>query len=754
MARTAVVLALVLAGAPNALADTAKPRAPDLTIARIEGGIVLDGRLTESAWRRAGRVEDWYETAPGDNVTPKVPTIGYLAYDERYLYVGFDCRDPEPSRIRAPLADRDGLTGNVDHAGILIDSRNDGKTAMLFAASASGVQYDSVWDDSVATDDTAPDFYWDAAAHVDEAGWTLEMRIPFSTVRYTDRNPASWRISLYRIYPREFWYRFVSATSPRGEDCWVCRANRLTGLHDLPPGGGLVVAPYLSGRSTAEGDPGSPLAPTATSGLVGGDLKWTPTASQAFDITARPDFSQIESDAAQISANERFALFYPEKRPFFLEGRDLLSTALQPFLSLTTPLQPIYTRTITSPEWGGRATGRFGQTSYTVLAANDRGGGSVILPAATGSSSAPQDFRSNVVVGRIRRDFGSSFLGVVTTNRWIEGGGESHLFGPDFQWRPNSRDTVTGQWLVSRSTTPRRPDLAAEWDGRDLSGIAGELRWWHRTRHHDWFGDYRNVGAGFRADNGFVPQVGYREGYVESGWTLWPTRILQRLRFFALVDRSSSVQDGLLSRQHSAGVGFNGPRDSYGRIRISFDRVRTGPVVLPRTQVVFDIGASPSRRLTSIGLTGTAGDAIDFDGHRRGTGADVTVLASLQPSTHLEFRLSASRRLMDVTSPPGTSARLFTARIERVRATYAFTRRVFLRLIAQHADTRRAADLYAEGATAHDATLDLSALFSFKLNWQTVLFAGYGDARALTEDDRLEPRRRELFAKISYAFQR
>src|SRR5262245_20514219 len=139
MARMSVVMALTLTVAANAAAT--EERIPDLTIPRIESEIVLDGELTEPAWQQAGRVEEWYETAPGDNVSPKVRTMAYLAYDDRHLYVGFDCRDPTPWRIRAPLADRDSLTGNVDHVGILIDSRNDGRTAMIFAASAAAVQY-------------------------------------------------------------------------------------------------------------------------------------------------------------------------------------------------------------------------------------------------------------------------------------------------------------------------------------------------------------------------------------------------------------------------------------------------------------------------------------------------------------------------------------------------------------------------------------------------------------------------------------
>jgi len=738
-------LALVLGASTHARADNS--RIPDLVIARVEGGIVLDGELTEPLWQQAARVEEWYEVAPGDNIAPKVKTIGYLAYDDRYLYVGFDCRDPDPRRIRAPLADRDSLTGNVDHGGILIDSRNDGRTAMIFAASASGVQYDSIWDDAVSTDDTSPDFYWEAAAHIGQMGWTLEMRIPFSSLRYTDRNPASWHIMLYRIYPRDFWYQMLSTTWPRGVDCWVCRSNRLTGLHDLPRGGGLVAAPYLSGKRTAdpESGPGSPLAPAASRGVIGADVKWTPSASHAFDVTLKPDFSQIEADTAQISANERFALFYPEKRPFFLEGRDLFST----------PIRAIYTRTITSPEWGARATGRFGQTSYTALISNDRGGGSVILPGPTESEGAAQDFHSYVFIGRVRHDFGRSFAGLVTTNLWIEGGGENHVFGPDFQWRPNLRDTVTGQWLLSSSTTPNRPDLVQEWDGRHFSGHAGELRWFRSTSRFDWLVDYKDVSAGFRADNGFVPQVGYREGSAEAGWIFRPEGFLTKLRIFGLVDYTVEPGAGLLNQDLSLGFNFRGAHDSGGRIRVSFARVRTGPIVLPRTQLVFDVSASPSRRLTAVQLTGTAGDAIDFDNHRTGSGTDISAFASIQATKHLEFRLNASRRFVNVRTAAGDEKqRLFTAQIERVRATYAFTRRALLRIVAQHVETRRQPALYTVGVVPRSANLDVSALFSYKLNWQTVLFVGYGDARELAEDDRLAPVHRELFLKVSYAFQR
>src|SRR5262249_34798097 len=154
-------------------------------------------------------------------------------------------------------------------------------------------------------------------------------------------------------------------------NCFICHCSPLTGLEGLPEGGHLIVAPYLSAKEEGvpRGDPGTPLVNKPVRVTGGGDIKWTPNENTPVDAAINPDFSQVESDVAKISANERFALFYPEKRPFFLEGIELFST----------PIQAVYTRSITSPRWGARVTGKLGSTGYTALVAEDRGGGSVIL---------------------------------------------------------------------------------------------------------------------------------------------------------------------------------------------------------------------------------------------------------------------------------------------------------------------------------------------------------------------------------------
>src|SRR5262249_15602292 len=148
--------------------------------------------------------------------------------------------------------------------------------------------------------------------------------------------------------------------------------------------------------------------------------------------------------------NNRFALFYPEKRPFFLEGIDLFDT----------PIQAVYTRTITSPRWGLRDTGKAGSSTYTVLATQARRGGRVVLPGTSDSSFPPQDYSSFASIGRLRQDLGSSFAGVLFTDREIEGNGNgfNRVFGPDFQWRPDDKNRVQGQLLISDTQTPNLPE--------------------------------------------------------------------------------------------------------------------------------------------------------------------------------------------------------------------------------------------------------------------------------------------------------
>lgn len=754
----AVVAAIALLAVPVvAAAQSALAGAP-LHITRAAGPIVIDGDLSDPAWRTATRVDQWYETQPGDNVEPPVKNVGYLTYDDRFFYAAFELEDPDPSAIRAPFADRDNVgNGYNDYAGVLIDSRATGSTGVLFVVSPRNTQYDSIIDDA-SGEDSSPDFFWASAAKIGARGWTLEMRIPFSSIRYRRGDPQTWHILLYRNYPRAFRYQFFSARLPRNSNCFICRANVLTGLERLPGGGHLVAAPYVSANDLAEstGDAGTPLGAGRVHVHAGLDVKYLPNADNALDATIKPDFSQVESDTAQIATNQRFALFYPETRPFFLEGLDLFST----------PIQAVYTRTITAPVAGLRATGKTLGLRYTMLVARDDGGGSAVVPGPTGSSLASVDFGSTVFVARAKRDIGLSFISVLAADRErLDGQGYNRVVGPDVQWRPNGSDSITAQWLYSATETPNLPDLAAEWDGRSLTGRAATAGWNHSTTHLDWSGSYRDVSPGFRADTGFVPQVGYRDAFASTGWTVRPTNVLSNVRTYINVDRQVDVSGALLSREVRPGVSINSALNGYVEVSLADDRIRTpGGAVIVRRPVNYYVQFSPSQVLAQVSVSGSIGEDIDFDNSRPAHGPTINARATIRPTTHLEVALIANSQWLRVDVAERRDAKLFTARVSRVKGTYTFTSRLFARAIAQYVTTDRDPSLYAAVVTPRSASLSGSLLLAYKLNWQSVMYVGYGDDRAVVESPvgtdtfvragRLAPLDRQVFVKLSYAFQR
>jgi len=716
-----------------------------ITIGRATGKIAIDGDLSDEGWKGATRVARWYETNPADNAEPKVRNVGYLAYDDHSLYAGFEFDDPNPSAIRAPLGDRDNVPGFTDYGGVIIDTRNDGRTAAMFLSNPRGIQYDAITDDA-SGEDPSPDFFWESAARITDHGWTLELRIPFSSLRYRTADPQTWGILLYRNYPRDRRYQFFSARLPRGGNCFVCRANTLAGLSHLPAGGHLIVAPYLTATEAAEpvGDLGTALENGAVKTRGGVDVKFTPNADNAIDVTIRPDFSQVESDTAQISANERFALLFPEKRPFFLEDVNLFST----------PIQALYTRTITAPRWGARVTGQEGGVVYTALAVEDAGGGSVIIPGPNGSESAPQDFSSTVFVARARQRIGRSSAGIMLADRESGENGHNRVFGPDFEWRPSPAETITGALLVADTKNPNRPDLYSGWTGQSFTDHAAKMLWTHNTTHLDLTGVYNDVGNGFRADTGFVPQVGYREEYGEAGYTVRPSGFASRVRTFLQFDRQTMRDGAPLYRLVSPGFGMDTKLSGFMRFRYANDQVRSGDRMFPRQQFVYTAQISPSRTVSQLTLDGSVGQDVDFDNSRAGRGATVNLGATLHPGDHFELALLENQPWLYVNDSLGASRRLLTERISRARGTYTLTARSFLRAIAQYVRTDRSRPLYTTDVVAAEGAFTGSLLFAYKLNWQSVLFVGYGDDREISGANRLEKADRQLFVKVSYALQR
>ncbi len=505
----------------------------------------------------------------------------------------------------------------------------------------------------------------------------------------------------------------------------------------------MVTAPYVTAQQTEvpRGDLGTPLEREPLHKNAGLDVKWMPTANNALDMTVNPDFSQVESDVAQITVNQRFAVFFPEKRPFFLEGFDLFDT----------PLQVAYTRTITSPRWGVRTTGKIGGSGYTLLVTQDRGGGLTIIPGSLGSFFAPQDFKSTDAIGRIRHDIGQSFIGAVLTDREIRDGGHNRVLGPDFQWRPSESDAVTGELLYSNTENPNRPDLSSAWNGARTSSHAFHADWNHQVQSYDFGFAVNDLGKDFRADLGFLPQVGYRDIGGYYGRRYYPRNSIfsfVRPSFFA--QQQNDVDGQTIFRRTSPGITLAGAKNlQVGAVLHFSEQYRVGNDLLSENYLDWFIQFDPSRRFTRITFNGFAGERIDFANSRVGHGATISLAPTVRPFDKLTLEGNFNYEWLDVAG-----GRLYSANVERLKATYSFSAKSLIRIIGQYVSTDRNPALYTFHVGAHDGALLGSILYSYKLNWQTVLFLGYGDDRVLTANNDLAKLDRSLFFKISYALQR
>ncbi len=257
-----------------------------ISISRAAGPIQVDGELEDPGWSGATPYDTFYETNPGDNVEPKVRTVAWLAYDDDYLYAAFEFFDPEPGNIRAPLADRDDVPSYTDYGGIILDTRNDGKTGFMFLVNPSNIQYDAISSDAGRRGPVARLLLGLGGPHQRRrvaAGDPRALLLP--ALRPGDAQ--TWGILLYRNYPRDFRYQMFSSKLPRGSNCFICHQKRLAGLAGLPGGNHLVLAPYGAGRrdSNPEGGVlGNPLEDDRLNGTPASTPSGHPTPTRP-----RPD---------------------------------------------------------------------------------------------------------------------------------------------------------------------------------------------------------------------------------------------------------------------------------------------------------------------------------------------------------------------------------------------------------------------------------------------------------------------------------
>jgi hypothetical protein len=736
-ARYTAFFSLLLAVATAATAQTITDDRPIHRIPRVEGEVRVDAILDEPLWREALVLEPKLEVRPGENIPAPVRTEAFLAYGSSALYVAFKAFDPEPARIRAHLGDRDNL-GADDWVGIVLDCFDDHRRNFDFLANPLGVQFDEV--ESSEGEDAAWDAIWDSAGRITPDGYVVEMAIPFSSLRFqrTDGDQI-WSFDLLRSWPRDVDHRIGLFARDRSNNCYLCQADRMIGFAGASPGRNLELDPTFASRVTQarDGFPSGRMVQQDRSFDFGLTGTWGMTPNLALSGTVNPDFSQVEADAAQLDINTQFALFYPEKRPFFLEGGDLFNTRIN----------AVYTRTVADPNWGVKLTGKEGRNAIAAFVAHDTIT-NLVLPGAESSTATSLDAATTDVALRYRRDVGtSSTLGVLVTDR--EGAGYfNRLAGVDGVLKLTPRDAVRFQALGSRTGYPGEVSDSFDQPEGTVGGSALDVFYLHDTRSLDWYARVDRVTPGFRADLGYVPQVGY--DFVDVGWQYtWnhdPGHWYTTFNVGSGYEEERGSSGVLLHRDATFWLNYEGPYQSHASAAVYLGTRGYHGAEFTDRYAEGCYGIRPVADLW-LHLAWAVGDRIDYANVRAGDVLTLTPTISVRAGARLTIDLTHTYQRLDVAG-----GRLYTANISDLWVVYQFTRRAFVRAIVQRFDYRRAADLYVEPVAPRDETVLSQLLLSYKVNPRAVVFLGYSDTRLGDEDVALTQLNRTVFFKLGYAW--
>lgn len=741
---------------------------------RIEADIVVDGRLDEGPWQQAALLTGFSLYAPSDGRPAPDSTEVRVWYSSTAMYFGIRAFEPHGA-VTYSLADRDRISAD-DNVEIHLDTFNERNRALVFIVNPLGVQADGTKSEgggfipganvSPGQNDLSADFIWQSKGLVQEGGYTVEIRIPFSSLRYRVAGTQDWGIQIDRRVQHN-GYEETWTPAVRASASFIAQSGQLTGLSGMHHGQIVELNPELTNTVS-----GTPCCNTAlrdwqyrSNPQLGGNLRWTLGSNFVLNGTVKPDFSQVEADATQIAADERFALFYPEKRPFFVEGLD----------QFNVPNSLVYTRAIVRPDGAAKLTGKLGRADVAVLSAFDEGQSSV------------NGARPLVDVVRLRQGFGAqSQAGVLYSDR--VGGGRSNrvigadtkiVFGGKYFAQFQAAEGITSQGGVTRN--------GALWEAV-LDGTGRSYGF-----HYNIIG----VDQDFRADNGFVPRTGYVQPSASNRYTWYgsPGALVERFNLFGtlnalwqyddffaarslLEDRASLMLQATIRGGWSIGMS---PRiSSYAFDPAGYSNLYQAPIAGSGGNATLFKPSDRIETLTSgfsmstpqfpkfaASVGATIGNDVDFAETSRIRRVDYNASLDLRPSSRLRVGAtyvssSFTRRLDDRQTA--------LTKIPRLKIEYQLARPVFVRVVSQYTATKREAlrdprtgELLLVGASSvlnpsvqsSSNSLRTDWLFSYRPAPGTVFFVGYGGNLSESDPLAFQQLRRtgdSFFIKMSYAF--
>ena len=740
---TAGLLQPALAASPEAVA----PIIPDLT-----PWLEKNEEPGDAAWRHAAHFSIPYEIDPGHNTPAPVPTGIDVGYAADALWMRFEARDPHPGDIGARYREHDDISSHFDdYVGVFLSPFDDAQWSYEIFCTAGGAEYDAFRQQN--NEYPSWDAVWSCRASRTAYGYRVVMKIPFGSIKFPHSpDPQRWGLIFFRNWPRNIRHQLFSRPLDYDSNCTLCSmqtADTAAPLRASPADIQLIPAVTVirtdSRNHSAGGlEQGAP----ALKGSL--DARWVLRPDLEWSATLNPNFSEVAPNVLQLSANRQFALFYQENRPFFEQGTQVFNTPSLRFSSDTfNPSGTLVdTLAIADPRFATKIVGQVGANVVGALATEDTQT-SILLPGRETSTTQSFDFSTRDELLRYRYDLGASAFGLYASGR--DGGGyHSGLYAADAYWQVDPSDVLTA--LVGSSRTDYPQEVASAF-GISPGAVGGEL-WtldYARTRHsYNFELNLSHVADGFRADLGYLPQVGYDQGAFlgeydfyapdEDWWQVFGLGTISNWTRATgggpNLDRKIKLYT-VLRANYQAKVFLYATRDEQfyqGRI-------------FKLAQYEMDAIAQPTRWLNGE-IDVVTGGGVDYVGIRKGDLLSVNTTLYFQPGRHLKIDLVDDYEQLDVSG-----ARLFTANVYDLRLSWYFTPRLFASAIGQGQEVRNNTALYPYGTPPRTGNLATQWLIGYQVNPWTVFYVGSSEGYQRTADSQLVPQQRTFFLKGSYYFQ-
>jgi hypothetical protein len=673
----------------------------------------LDGILDDDAWSVDPLPLDrWVSYNPMRGEPASHPTKVWMAYDDRALYFAFHCLDPEPDKIRTTISRRDSAWAD-DWIAISLDSSRAGQVAYHMFVNPSGIQMDGLNTGSNG-EDMSPDWVWQSAGRVETDGYTVEVRVPLESIRFKSGTDVRMGVLFMRRISR-LGVSWSWPEMPPGK--WVFDSHMPVVYGALRQRRLLEVIPSATLSSNQTRAAGSAWRPARTKGDIGASVKYGLTSTITLDATVNPDFSQVESDAFEVEVNQRFPIFFSEKRPFFMEGVGLFNLAGTG--GDATMRTAVHTRRIIDPSAGIKMTGSSGRHSFAVLSSAD--------------ASPDGDRHRAFTVAREVLNFGQGqYLGVLATDSEF-GRDHNRVIGGDFNWRHGNNFKWNGSFLSAHSRGP---------EGGATHGSGAQLSYSYSSRRFGLLGQGEHYDRDFRMDTAFINRVNLTRGWQYQELQFYPDRPrftwIKRIAPFFWVVRANDRGQGGSEAFYLPGVRFNFTRAGSLRIDRGMGHETFAGRRFDTGRTFVDAGVQITRWM-ELNSSLTLGPAVYYDGAPPFQGYRKTFngRVGLQPNEKLYHHVSYR---YETFSGRETGEKVYDVHIISLRNSYQFSPRFFVRAVA-HFDSSRERVL-----------TDLLA--SYELTPGTVVHAGYGSlfgtASDGTEFDSYRATARAFFFKASY----